>query len=148
MTLSGGGLAEKTQIFKADRESIPFSFNSSALAKGGKAVLTVKLIDGGKEFASVSQTITRLKKNSGSMVWIENGVIMKNGLTIHGLSSAATIWCSAAVGCLCGYGMWREALIAVTVVILINWGLKSIELYIKRLRRSKRNDSDDEDIAR
>ena len=25
------------------------------------------------------------------------GVIMKNGLTIHGLNSAATIWCSAAV---------------------------------------------------
>jgi putative Mg2+ transporter-C (MgtC) family protein len=80
--------------------------------------------------------------------FLGSGVIMKNGLTIHGLSSAATIWCSAAVGCLCGYGMWKEALISVGVVILINWGLKSIELYIKRLRRSKRNDSDDEDIAR
>jgi putative Mg2+ transporter-C (MgtC) family protein len=76
------------------------------------------------------------------------GVIMKDGLTIHGLSSAATIWCSAAVGCLCGYGMWREALIAVAVVILINWGLKGIEIYIKRLRRSKRSDDNDEDIAR
>ena len=64
---------------RADRESIPFSFDSSALAEGGKAVLTVKLIDGGKEIASVSQTITRLKKNSGSMVWIENGIIVKNG---------------------------------------------------------------------
>ena len=60
------------------------------------------------------------------------GVIMKNGLTIHGLSSAATIWCSAAVGCLCGYGMWREALIAVGAVLLINWGLKGIELFLKR----------------
>lgn len=60
------------------------------------------------------------------------GVIMKDGVTIHGLSSAATIWCSAAVGCLCGYGMWRQALIAVGVIILINWGLKSIELYIKK----------------
>ena len=74
------------------------------------------------------------------------GVIMKNGLTIHGLSSAATIWCSAAVGCLCGYGMWVEALIAVATVILINWGLKSIELYIKRLRHG--DPKDDEDIAR
>lgn len=62
------------------------------------------------------------------------GVIMKDGLTIHGLSSAATIWCSAAVGCLCGYGMWREALISVAVIILINWGLKSIEIYIKKKR--------------
>lgn len=61
------------------------------------------------------------------------GVIMKDGLTIHGLSSAATIWCSAAVGCICGYGMWREALIAVAVIIFINWGLKSIEPYIKKL---------------
>lgn len=60
------------------------------------------------------------------------GVIMKNGVTIHGLSSAATIWCSAAVGCLCGYGMWREALISVTVILIINWGLKSIEIYIKK----------------
>lgn len=75
------------------------------------------------------------------------GVIMKNGLTIHGLSSAATIWCSAAVGCLCGYGMWIEALVAVAVVILINWGLKSIELYIKRLRHGDPND-DNEDVAR
>ncbi len=74
------------------------------------------------------------------------GVIMKDGLTIHGLSSAATIWCSAAVGCLCGYGMWREALIAVAAVILINWGLKGIELYIKRLRHEKEKD-DSEDVA-
>ena len=76
------------------------------------------------------------------------GVIMKNGLTIHGLSSAATIWCSAAVGCLCGYGMWVEALIAVTVIILINWGLKSIEIYIKHLRHGDPKDDDnDKDIA-
>lgn len=60
------------------------------------------------------------------------GVIMKNGVTIHGLSSAATIWCSAAVGCLCGYGLWKEALIAVALILLINWGLKGIEVYFKK----------------
>lgn len=65
------------------------------------------------------------------------GVIMKNGVTIHGLSSAATIWCSAAVGCLCGYGMWREALVSVAVILLINWGLKGIELYLKKKFRHR-----------
>ena len=60
------------------------------------------------------------------------GVIMKNGVTIHGLTSAATIWCSAAVGCLCGYGLWREAAIAVVVILLVNWGLKSIEIALKK----------------
>ena len=68
------------------------------------------------------------------------GVIMKNGVTIHGLTSAATIWCSAAVGCLCGYGLWREALVAVGVIILINWGLKGVEVYFKK---RKKDDSED-----
>ncbi len=68
------------------------------------------------------------------------GVIMKDGVTIHGLSSAATIWCSAAVGCLCGFGLWREALIAVGVILLINWGLKNLEPYIKKIF-TKRDDS-------
>lgn len=65
------------------------------------------------------------------------GVIMKNGITIHGLSSAATIWCSAAVGCLCGYGMWAEAGIATAVILLINWGLKGIEIYLKKRARQQ-----------
>lgn len=55
------------------------------------------------------------------------GVIMKDGFTIHGLNSAATVWCSAAVGCLCGYGMWRHALIAVAVIVFINWIVKELE---------------------
>ena len=67
------------------------------------------------------------------------GVIMKDGLTIHGLSSAATIWCSAAVGCICGYGLWREAFIAVAVILFINWVLKGIELFFKK-RREKEGD--------
>jgi len=60
------------------------------------------------------------------------GVIMKNGVNIYGLSSAATIWCSAAVGCLCGYGLWRQALMAVGVILIINWGLKGLEILIKK----------------
>lgn len=66
------------------------------------------------------------------------GVIMKDGFTIHGLNSAATVWCSAAVGCLCGYGMWRHAAVAVFVILFINWIVKNIERYIE-----KKNDEKD-----
>ena len=45
------------------------------------------------------------------------GVILRDGFTIHGLNSAATLWCSAAVGSLCGYGFWHEAIIAVSYYI-------------------------------
>jgi putative Mg2+ transporter-C (MgtC) family protein len=33
------------------------------------------------------------------------GVIMKNGAQISGLNTAATLWCSAAVGALSGVGL-------------------------------------------
>jgi len=79
VVLSGEGLAKKTQKFKVDSDLIPFTFDSRDLHEGGKAVLSVKLLDGTREIASVSQTVTRLKKHSGSMLWIEDGRIIKNG---------------------------------------------------------------------
>ncbi|MBQ9337695.1 MAG: hypothetical protein IJS14_10420 [Lentisphaeria bacterium] len=89
LTLTGDGLMEKTQKFDAGSEVIPFEFDSSALAEGGKACLRVKLLDGGRETASVSQTVRRLKKNAGSMLWIEDGVLYKNGKPrIHRTMSA------------------------------------------------------------
>ncbi|MBQ9639741.1 MAG: MgtC/SapB family protein [Bacteroidales bacterium] len=59
------------------------------------------------------------------------GVILKNGFSIHGLNSAATLWCSAAVGSLCGYGLWREALISVVAILFVNWILKYVEQRIE-----------------
>lgn len=55
------------------------------------------------------------------------GVILRDGFTIHGLNSAATLWCSAAVGAMCGYGLWWEAVVAVSVILFINWVLKYVE---------------------
>ena len=66
------------------------------------------------------------------------GVIMKDGLSIHGLNSAATIWCSAAVGCLCGFGMWRQAAIAVAVILFINWILKNLECMVEKKNSNKK----------
>lgn len=60
------------------------------------------------------------------------GVIMKDGFSVHGLNSAATIWCSAAVGSLCGYGMWHHAAIAVAVILFINWIIKNIEVFVEK----------------
>lgn len=66
------------------------------------------------------------------------GVIMKDGLTIHGLNSAATIWCSAAVGCLCGFGMWRQTAVAVAVILFINWILKNLECRVEKKNGDKK----------
>ena len=45
------------------------------------------------------------------------GVIMRDGFTIHGLNTAATLWCSAAIGSLCGFGLYLQAAIAGGAII-------------------------------
>lgn len=48
------------------------------------------------------------------------GVIMRHGLNISGLNSAATLWCSAAVGVLCGLGQFANATAATLVLLCAN----------------------------
>jgi putative Mg2+ transporter-C (MgtC) family protein len=45
------------------------------------------------------------------------GVIMREGMNVRGLNTAATLWCSAAAGVLTGWGFVAHAAITTTVVI-------------------------------
>jgi putative Mg2+ transporter-C (MgtC) family protein len=48
------------------------------------------------------------------------GVIFKEGLSVRGLNTAATLWCSAAIGVLSGAGFVIQAVLATMFVIAIN----------------------------
>ncbi len=48
------------------------------------------------------------------------GIIFKHGDTVKGLTTAATVWCAAAIGCLCGYGMFAEAVVGTIAVMTVN----------------------------
>ena len=54
------------------------------------------------------------------------GIIFKDGDTVKGLTTAATVWCAAAIGCLCGYGMYAEAIIGTVAVMIVNLLFKHI----------------------
>jgi putative Mg2+ transporter-C (MgtC) family protein len=54
------------------------------------------------------------------------GVIFKEGGTIHGLNTAATVWCSAAVGSLCGIGQIQYALVMALAVLFTNVALRPL----------------------
>jgi putative Mg2+ transporter-C (MgtC) family protein len=53
------------------------------------------------------------------------GVIMREGLTVRGLNSAATIWCSSTVGVYCGGGYYLEASIIAGAVMITNFVLRN-----------------------
>lgn len=60
------------------------------------------------------------------------GVIMKDGLSVQGLNTAATIWCSAAVGSLVGIGLFAEAGLTAFTVIIIHMALRPIEAQLNK----------------
>lgn len=60
------------------------------------------------------------------------GVIMREGLTVRGLNTAATLWCSAAVGTLSGSGQTKLAVLGTIGVLLANFGLRPLARLIDR----------------
>jgi putative Mg2+ transporter-C (MgtC) family protein len=54
------------------------------------------------------------------------GVIFKDGANVRGLNTAATIWCSAAIGALSGLGALHLALVLASAVLLTNLMLRPL----------------------
>lgn len=60
------------------------------------------------------------------------GIIFRDGLNVHGLTTAATLWCAAAVGVLAGGGHWDLAMAATATVALVNLGLRPVVRMVRR----------------
>ena len=58
------------------------------------------------------------------------GVILRDGLRVRGLNTAATLWCSAAVGALAGAGMYPIAALDTAAVITANTALHPLAGFI------------------
>lgn len=58
------------------------------------------------------------------------GVIFRDGLNVHGINTAATLWCSAAIGMIAGAGAYRVAFVAASIISVVNLLLRPI---VKRI---------------
>lgn len=55
------------------------------------------------------------------------GTIIRTGLSVRGLTTAATLWVSAGIGMACGSGLVLEAIIVAGITMILLTGLLSIE---------------------
>lgn len=69
------------------------------------------------------------------------GVILKDGLNIRGLNTAATLWCSAAIGVLCASGLLLEAATGTAFVLLSNIVLRAITRNLIKREMAKKKQS-------
>lgn len=87
-------------------------------------VLSVQLTrTGGDVTRIIGQVITGIG-------FLGGGIIFKEGLNIHGLTTAATIWCSSAVGCLAAAGFYFESIAGTAGVLFINMTLVPLDAWL------------------
>ncbi|WP_186128804.1 MgtC/SapB family protein [Burkholderia gladioli] len=77
----------------------------------------------GNGVAGVTQIAAYVVSGVG---FLGGGVIMREKGAIQGINTAATLWCSAAVGVLSGSGHYLPALAGTVVVLLVNTVLRSL----------------------
>ena len=91
--------------------------------------------------AALFVSLTRLMNDTGSPTRIASyivsgvgflggGVILREGLNVRGMNTAATLWCSAAVGTLAGSGFALHGLIGTMTVLGMHLGLRPISRWI------------------
>jgi putative Mg2+ transporter-C (MgtC) family protein len=62
------------------------------------------------------------------------GAIMRSGRSVHGMTTAATIWVNAAVGMSAGAGEFAMASVTTAITIVVLVVLVPIEAYFERRR--------------
>ncbi len=70
------------------------------------------------------------------------GVILREGINVRGLNTAATLWCSAMVGTFAGGGFYVLSLGAAFMVVVTNIAMRSAILHISRSQRVTADDAE------
>lgn len=97
---------------------------NSLVALGACVFVLLSLTFGGEDFVDETRVIGQIVTGIG---FIGAGTILQTGNKVEGLTTAATIWCSAGVGCLAALNMLAEVAIICILVLMINFGLTYVE---------------------
>ena len=85
------------------------------------AILSISILP-----ADHSRIIAQIVSGIG---FLGAGIIFKDGNSVHGLTTAASIWVAAAIGAMVGIGMFEIAAFGTLLILIIN----TCFVYIKDL---------------
>src|SRR6185295_5419589 len=85
---------------------------------GAALIIVVSLDLAGTDQAAVLRTVQGIMAGIG---FLGGGVILRDEShqSIHGLTTAASIWVVAALGIACGAGQWTTSVIAVCITFIL-----------------------------
>lgn len=103
---------------------------TNALVSLGAAVFVlISLHFRGEPYVDMTRVLGQVVTGIG---FIGAGVILHTGTTVRGLTTAATIWCSAGAGCLAAVGLYKELLVLTLLIVFVNVIFGYLDRYINR----------------
>ncbi|MCU1651802.1 MAG: putative Mg2+ transporter-C (MgtC) family protein [Pseudonocardiales bacterium] len=127
----GAGVGLGTVIgFERQYRARMAGLRTNALVAGG-ATLFVLLSAHGFTGGDADPTRVAAQIVSG-IGFLGAGVILREGLTVRGLNTAATLWCAAAVGSLAGAGLYSIAVAGTVAVVAVNIVLRPVGRVVDR----------------
>ncbi len=104
---------------------------TNALVAVGSALFVIVGAVGLGETAGADPTRVAAQVVSG-IGFLGAGVILRDGFNIRGLTTAATLWCAAAVGSLAGAGMEVMAFVGCAAIVATNTLLRPLSRLVNR----------------
>jgi len=102
---------------------------TNALVAGGAAAFVMAGMLCANDLTANSRIAANIVTGVG---FLGAGVIFKDSSSIHGLTTAATIWCSAATGTLAGLGFLGFATLFAVSILITNVALRPLANLINK----------------
>ena len=96
------------------------------------AVGAAAFVDLAARIAGTTEAVRVISYVVSGIGFLGAGVIMKEGMNVRGLNTAATLWCSAAVGAFAGADLPGEAVLLAIIVLAGNTLLRPLVNAINR----------------
>lgn len=124
LALGSGFLIGLEREFKSKSAGLK---TNMLVALGASIFVLVSLEFSNKDYTDLTRVLGQVVTGIG---FLGAGAIIQKGTNIKGLTTAATIWCSAGAGCLAAVGMYWELLTITVLVLIVNFifGLLDIKI--------------------
>lgn len=102
---------------------------NALVALGAAVFVYISMTFAGTQYVDVTRVLGQVVTGIG---FIGAGVILHRGTTVKGLTTAATIWCSAGAGCLAALGLFQELTVLTILIVFVNVIFGKLDSYINR----------------
>jgi putative Mg2+ transporter-C (MgtC) family protein len=107
----------------------PAGLRTNILIAVGSALFTILSLEVTKNVGDPSRVAGQIVTGIG---FLGGGAIMRNRDTVHGMTTAATIWVNAAIGVGAGMGQYSLATFTAALTLVVLVVLPPVEIYFER----------------